>query len=120
MKSLPPGVAERLLCDGFGLPYYETRSGSDGGAARKNGGRRMTDDEVAALLTKLSSQRCVAWQRNEPGVELPADASDGIESDIRAILWYIGAKPSRDDLTAAGATPEQIAAAMADKREYLK
>jgi hypothetical protein len=80
---------------------------------------RMTDDEVAELLTKLGARRLAAWQRGEPGFELPEDAPSGIENDICALLWYVGSKPSRGDLLAAGATSEQIAAAMIAQKATL-
>lgn len=79
----------------------------------------MTDDEVATLLTKFSSQRVAAWQRGELGHETPFGAPSGIEDNICEIVWYIGSKPSRESLLAAGAKPEQIDAAMSTQKSTL-
>lgn len=78
----------------------------------------MTDEEVSALLLQLGSQRVAAWQRGE--MPPPSDAPEGFEHDIREILWHVGAKPSAGALLAAGATPEQVTAALEAKKALFE
>lgn len=73
----------------------------------------MTDDEVAELLLSLGSRRVARHQRREPGYEVSAEAPSGIEGDIEKLLWYVGMKPSRNELLTLGATPLQAEKAFA-------
>lgn len=79
----------------------------------------MTDEEVDNLLSALMARRVAAWQQGKLGPGLPGGVPEGTEADICAITWHIGMKPSRDGLLAAGATVEQVEAALAARKRLL-
>lgn len=64
----------------------------------------MTDDEAYELLLKLAAQRV---------------AKHGLEDRIDVSFWCVGAVPSRNDLIAGGATPEQADSALARLKATL-
>jgi hypothetical protein len=76
----------------------------------------MTNDEVKDFLLKVSTERFAAWQRGKIVSEFPQLPPN---PDICAQLWYVGVVPSRDALVAAGATSEQIDAAMSALKAEL-
>ena len=76
----------------------------------------MTDDEVETLLLQWSSARVAAWQRGQIVLE-PGDAPAGFENDLHEILWYVGVKPLRGKLLAAGARESQVDAALAKRKK---
>lgn len=79
----------------------------------------MTDDEVKDFLYRRSAERVAHYQKRTPGSAIPSELPSEIDGDIRALVWYVGAKPSRDDIFAAGATTEQVDAALADLKICL-
>lgn len=83
----------------------------------KVGVTAVNDDEVEELLRTLYAKRVAAWQRGE--IDAPANAPVGFHDSLRELIWYVGAKPSRDQVLAAGATSEQVDAALASLKETL-
>lgn len=82
-------------------------------------GDGMTDDEVIDLLNTLVGRKVAQYQRREPGYEPPAGLPTGIDRDITALVWYVGAKPSRDELIAQGAEDGQVDAVLAAMKARL-
>lgn len=80
----------------------------------------MNQEEVADVLIKLSAQKVAQFQKRDPAYTPPTDLPAGIEGDICALVWYVGAKPSRDELIALGATAEQADIALAVLKDTLR
>jgi len=79
----------------------------------------MTQEEISDVLIKLSAKKVARFQHRDPAYSPPSDLPQGIESDICALVWYVGAKPSRDELIKHGATAEQADIALATLKKTL-
>lgn len=79
----------------------------------------MRQEDIQDRLIKLSAQKVARFQRREAGYIPPTDLPQGIEGDICALVWYVGAKPSRDELIGLGATSEQADLALAALKKTL-
>lgn len=78
----------------------------------------MTDDEAYDLLNSLAAKEYAAWQKGERPKAL-RNAPETAVNSINEGLWYAGTRHIEPELSAQGATAEQIRNAVQKQKEVL-